>query len=104
MTATREAGLDVCTQDLPRSAARPFYVRLNQILDQHDFDGYLTDSGSEAESNGAYLFAGLTQRSLEWTTSTFAAPPGTPDQEMSNPVLLRWPPSKARLPANLKFS
>ena len=31
----------VATQDLPRSAAHPFYARLNQILDQHDFDGYV---------------------------------------------------------------
>lgn len=31
----------VATQDLPRSAAHPFYVCLNQILDQHDFDGYV---------------------------------------------------------------
>lgn len=31
----------VAAQDLPRSAAYPFYVRLNQILDQHDFDGYV---------------------------------------------------------------
>ena len=28
----------VATEDLPRSAAHPFYARLNQILDQHDFD------------------------------------------------------------------
>src|SRR5687767_2546017 len=28
-------------QKMPRSAAQPFYIRLNQILDQHDFDGYL---------------------------------------------------------------
>jgi hypothetical protein len=31
----------VPTQDLPRSAAHPFYSRLNQILDQQDFDGYV---------------------------------------------------------------
>ena len=31
----------VATQDLPRSAAHPFYTRLNQILDEHDFDGYV---------------------------------------------------------------
>ena len=31
----------VATQDLPRSAAHPFYARLNQILDQHDFDGFV---------------------------------------------------------------
>jgi transposase len=30
----------VATQDLPRSAAHPFYARLNQILDQH-VDGYV---------------------------------------------------------------
>jgi hypothetical protein len=29
------------TQDLPRSVAHPFYTRLNQILEQHDFDGYV---------------------------------------------------------------
>jgi len=40
--AAREAGVDmVAAQDLPRSAAHPFYARLNQILDQHDFDGYV---------------------------------------------------------------
>ena len=31
----------MATQDLPRSAAHPFYAWLNQILDQHDFDGYV---------------------------------------------------------------
>ena len=31
----------VATYDLPRSAAHPFYARLNQILDQRDFDGYV---------------------------------------------------------------
>ena len=31
----------VATQDLPRTAAHPFYARLNQILEQHDFDGYV---------------------------------------------------------------
>ena len=31
----------VAAQDLPRSAAHPFYTRLNQILDTHDFDGYV---------------------------------------------------------------
>ena len=37
----KQASLWVATQDLPRSAAHPFYARLNQILDQHDFDGYV---------------------------------------------------------------
>ena len=31
----------VAAQDLPRSAAHPFYRRLNQILDQADFDAYV---------------------------------------------------------------
>ena len=31
----------VSTQDLPRSAAHPFYARLNQVLDEHDFDGHV---------------------------------------------------------------
>jgi hypothetical protein len=31
----------VATEDLPRSTAHPFYTRLNQILDAHDFDGYV---------------------------------------------------------------
>ena len=31
----------VATADLPRSAAHPFYTRLNQIFDQHNFDGYV---------------------------------------------------------------
>jgi transposase len=31
----------VTTQDLPRSAGHPFYARLNQILDEHDFDGFV---------------------------------------------------------------
>jgi transposase len=33
----------VVAQDLPRSAAHPFYTRLNQILDTHDFDGFVED-------------------------------------------------------------
>ena len=31
----------VATNDLPRSAPHPFYTRLNRILDQQDFDGYV---------------------------------------------------------------
>jgi hypothetical protein len=31
----------VASQDVPRSAAHPFYTRLNQILDKADFDGYV---------------------------------------------------------------
>ena len=36
-----QASMWVATQDLPRSAAHPFYARPNQILDQHDFDGFV---------------------------------------------------------------
>jgi transposase len=40
--AIREAAsMWVATQDLPRSAGHPFYIRLNQIFDQHDFDGFV---------------------------------------------------------------
>jgi hypothetical protein len=37
----KQASMWVATEDLPRSAAHPFYARLNQILDQHDFDGFV---------------------------------------------------------------
>ena len=36
-----QASIWVAAQDLPRSAAHPFYTRLNQILDEHDFDEYV---------------------------------------------------------------
>jgi hypothetical protein len=31
----------VATNDLPRSATHPFYMRLNQILEEHHFDGHV---------------------------------------------------------------
>ena len=37
----KQASMWVATQDLPCSAAHPFYTRLNQILDKHAFDGYV---------------------------------------------------------------
>jgi transposase len=37
----KQASMWVATQDLPRSAAHPFYTRLNQILDQAAFDEYV---------------------------------------------------------------
>jgi transposase len=37
----KQASMWVATQDLPRSTAHPFYARLNQIFDQHDFDGFV---------------------------------------------------------------
>ena len=47
----KQAAMWVATQDLPRSAAHPFYARLNQILDQRDFDGF-------AEALCARFYAG----------------------------------------------
>ena len=37
----KQASTWVATQDLPSRAAHPFYTRLNQILDKHDFHGYV---------------------------------------------------------------
>jgi transposase len=37
----KQTSMWVATQDLPRTAAHPFYTRLNQILDKADFDGYV---------------------------------------------------------------
>jgi len=39
----KQASMWVATQDLPRNAAHPFYTRLNQLLDKHDFDSYVED-------------------------------------------------------------
>ena len=72
----------VATQDLPRSAAHPFYVRLNEILDQHDFDGFVeelcqrfyADEGRPGLPPGRYFrllligyFEGLdAERAIAW--------------------------------------
>src|SRR6266540_1329535 len=37
----RQGSMWVATQDLPRSAAHPFYVQLNRLLDAADFDRYV---------------------------------------------------------------
>ena len=37
----KQASMWVATTDLPRSAAHPFYTRLNWILDRADFDSYV---------------------------------------------------------------
>jgi hypothetical protein len=67
---------------LPRRAAHSFYARLNQILDQHDFDGFVegqcepfySDEGRPGLPPGRYLrllligyFAGLdAERAIAW--------------------------------------
>jgi len=72
----------VAAQDLPRSAAHPFYARLNQILDQHDFDDYVeglcarfyADDGRPGLPPGRYFrllligyFEGLdAERAIAW--------------------------------------
>jgi hypothetical protein len=37
----KQTSIWVATQVLPRTVARPFYTRLNRILDNADFDGYV---------------------------------------------------------------
>src|SRR5918995_3170578 len=37
----RQASMWVATQDLPRSAAHPFYQRLNRVLDEAQFDAFV---------------------------------------------------------------
>jgi len=72
----------VATQDLPRTAAHPFYTRLNQILDTQDFDGYVeglcarfyADDGRPGLPPGRYFrllligyFEGLdAERAIAW--------------------------------------
>ena len=79
----------MATQDLPRSVAQPFYARLNQIFDQHDFDGYVeglcqrfyADNGRPGLPPGRYFrllligyFEGLdAERAIAWrATDSFA--------------------------------
>jgi transposase len=37
----KQTSIWVATQDLPRTVGQPFYTRLNRILDNADFDGYV---------------------------------------------------------------
>ena len=79
---SKQASMWVATQDLPRTAAHPFYARLNQILDQHDFDGFVqgicrrfyADDGRPGLAPGRYFrllligyFEGLdAERAIAW--------------------------------------
>ena len=72
----------VATRDLPRTAAHPFYARLNQLLDEHDFDGlveglcdrFYADEGRLGLPPGRYFrllligyFEGLdAERAIAW--------------------------------------
>jgi transposase len=78
----KQTSMWVATHDLPRSSAHPFYTRLNQILDQHDFDGYVeglchrfyADEGRPGLPPGRYFrllligyFEGLdAERAIAW--------------------------------------
>ena len=80
--AAKQPSMWLATQDLPRSAAHPFYTRLNQILDEHDFDGYVeglctrfyADDGRPGLPPGRYFrllligyFEGLdAERAIAW--------------------------------------
>src|SRR5688500_11626729 len=82
----KQASMWVATQDLPRSAAHPFYTRLNQILDNAAFDGhvetlcqrfYADDVGRPGLPPGRYFrmlllgyFEGLdSERAIAWRTA-----------------------------------
>jgi transposase len=72
----------VATEDLPRTAAHPFYTRLNQILEKDDFDRYVeklcqqfyADNGRPGLPPGRYFrllligyFEGLdAERAIAW--------------------------------------
>jgi transposase len=78
----KQASMWVATEDLPRSVAHPFYARLNQILDQHDFDRFVeglcerfyADEGRPGLPPGRYFrllligyFEGLdAERAIAW--------------------------------------
>ena len=82
-----QASTWVATQDLPRSAAHPFCARLNQILDQQDFDSFVEGlcerftprRAARGLPPGRYLrllligyFEGLdAERAMAWARSRF---------------------------------
>jgi transposase len=103
----KQASMWVATQDLPRSAAHPFYTRLNQILDEHDFDEYVeglcqrfyADEGRPGLPPGRYFrllligyFEGLdAERAIAWRAAdSFAL------REFLGLVLPEAPPDHSR--------
>jgi transposase len=81
----KQAWMWVATSDLLRSAGHPFYARLNQILDEHEFDRYVeglcqrfyADDGRPGLPPGRYFrllligyFEGLdADRAIAWRTA-----------------------------------
>jgi transposase len=102
-----QASMWVATYDLPRSAVHPFYGRLNQILDQHDFDGHVeglcerfyADDGRPGLAPGRYFrllligyFEGLdAERAIAWRAADSFARHHV--QERANPssAFNLWP-------------
>jgi transposase len=78
----QQTSMWVASDDLPRTAAHPFYTRLNEILDAQDFDGYVeglcqrfyADDGRPGLAPGRYFrllligyFEGLdAERAIAW--------------------------------------
>ena len=100
----------VATQDLPRSAAHPFYTRLNQILDEQQFDRYVeglcqrfyASEGRPGLPPGRYFrllligyFEGLAaERAIAWRAAdSFAV------REFLGLVLPEAPPDHSTIPA-----
>jgi hypothetical protein len=73
----KQTSMWVATQELPRTAAHPFYTRLNQILATSDFDEYVeglcqrfyADEGRPGLPPGRYFRLLLTGYSKAWTQS-----------------------------------
>jgi hypothetical protein len=129
----RQTSMWVATRDLPRSAAHPFYSRLNQILDEHDFDGYVeglcrrfyADDGRPGLAPGRYFrllligyFEGLdAERAIAWRALRCCVSVwvSTRGRNLFPSVLLQSPPLKPlgrgfkscpgeRLPTSVCFS
>ena len=45
---TTQTSMWVATEDLPRTAAHPFYTQLNHNLEKHDFDSTSEDCASSS--------------------------------------------------------
>ena len=86
----KQASMWVATQDLPRSAAHPFYARLNQVLDAAEFDHFVeglceqfyADEGRPGLPPGRYFrllligyFEGLdAERAIAWRAADSFCP------------------------------
>ena len=83
----KQTSMWVATQDLPRNAAHPFYTRLNQILDENDFDGYVE---------------GLCERFMPRTAGQ-GCRPGARIVKKNGVIVGPWSVSSERLRHSLRF-